>query len=344
MKAAIVYGEGTLKIEVVPVPRPNAYQALAKIEACSTCNSTDRKIIAGKLPFVTEYPAVLGHESVGTVVEVGSKVRNFEMGKRYFRPVAVYVGQKLGDIHSAWGAFAEYGLLTDNQAMIEDGADPASLCGFANLHQLVPEAISPEDATIVITLKEVCDNIQNFGVKAGQPFVVFGCGAVGASFITFARLLGAYPVVGIDRMDSALERSRKFGADLTINSSDVDLKEAVLDATGGGAEAIVDAVGSAEFLASAISMLKPNGRLHVYGVVSSTQVPFDLFAGQGGWSIVYNTQDETRVHNQVCSYVRMGLIRPSDFYNCVVPLDDLAKGVDALARGEAYKVVARMGD
>ena len=47
MKAAIVYGEGTLKIEEVPVPKPNAYQALAKIEACSTCNSTDRKIIEG---------------------------------------------------------------------------------------------------------------------------------------------------------------------------------------------------------------------------------------------------------------------------------------------------------
>lgn len=343
MKAAIVYGDGRLKIEDIPVPEPNEYQALARIEACSTCNSTDRKIMAGKLPFVREYPAVLGHESVGTVIEVGPKVRYFRKGGRYFRPVAIYVGETMGEIHSGWGGFAEYGLMTDNRAMIEDGADPASLCAFANLHQPVPEGISPEDATMMITLKEVCDNIQNFGVKAGQPFVVFGCGAVGSCFITFAKLLGAYPVVGVDRVDAALERAKEYGADVTINSSNVNLTEAVNEATGGGAEAIVDAVGNAALLAGALPMLIPDGRLHVYGIDSSAHITLDLFSGRGGWSLVMNSQDETRVHDQVSSYVQMGVIRLSDFYNCVVPLDDLKKGFDALASGEAFKVVATMG-
>jgi len=343
MRAAIVYGDGTLKIEDVPMPEPNAYQALAKIEACSTCNSTDRKIIAGKLPFVSEYPAVLGHESVGTVVEVGAKVRNYKKGKRYFRPVAVYVGQKLGSMHSAWGAFAEYGLLTDNQAMIGDGADPASLCSFADLHQPVPEGISPEDATMMITLKEVCDNIQNFGVKPGRPFAVLGCGAVGTCFITFAKLLGAYPVVAVDRVDAALDRSKKFGADVTINSTDIDLKEALIEATKGGPEAIVDAVGNSALLASMLPALVPDGRLHIYGIDPSTQIKLDVFTGRGGWSLVLNTQDERRTHEQVCGYVRMGAVRLADFYNCVVPLEELGNGIEALNSGQAFKVVAKMG-
>ena len=343
MKAAIVYGDGTLKIEDVPTPEPNEYQALAKTEACSTCNATDRKIIAGKLPFVRDYPAILGHESVGTVVEVGAKVRHFEKGKRYFRPAAIYVGDKMGDMNSAWGGFAEYGLLTDNQAMIADGADPATLNGYANLHQEVPEDVSAEDATMMITLKEVCDNIQQFGVKAGKPFVVFGCGAVGACFITFAKLLGADPVVAVDRVASALERAKKFGADVTVNTSEVDLHEGILEATGGGAEAVVDAVGSTQFLAGALPLLLPDGRLHVYGVDSSTEIKLDLFSGRGGWSLIMNAQDETRTHDQVCRYVQTGAIRLSDHYDCVVPLADLQKAFDALASGDAFKVVATMG-
>lgn len=344
MKAAIVYGDGTLKIEDVPPPQPNEYQALAKMDACASCNSTDRKIIDGKLAFVSAYPAILGHESVGTVVEAGAKVRNFETAARYFRPTAIYVGDQRGPLASGWGGFAEYGLLTDNQAMIEDGAAPTSLNAYANLHQRVPDGTGPADATMMITLKEVLDNIQNFGVNTGRPFVVFGPGAVGNTFVLLAKLLGAYPVVSIGRRDESLERARKFGADVTINNTKEDVTESVLDATGGGADAVIDAVGNMAFLSGAPALLAPGGRLGIYGIDSSMEVKLDLLGGPSSWSLVRVSQNESRVHDQLCAYVDMGAIRLSDFYDLVVPLDDLEKGFNALAAKKAFKVVATMAD
>jgi len=315
-----------------------------KIEACATCNSTDRKIIDGKLQFVTAYPAILGHESVGTVVETGAKVRSFETGKRYFRPTAIYVGDTMGDMSSGWGCFAEYGLMTDNPAMIEDGADPATLNGFANLHQAVPDGVPPEDATMMITLKEVLDNIQQFGVTAGRPFVVLGTGGVGVCFILFAKLLGATPVVAIGRRDGPLERARTLGADVTINNTKEDVKEGVLEATGGGADAVIDAVGSMEFLSGAPALLRSGGRIGVYGIDQSTEVTFDFLSGPRRWSFLRVSQDETRAHDQLCGYVEMGAVRLPDFYDLVVPLEDLKKGFDALASKRAFKVVAKMGE
>ncbi|MFH0965181.1 MAG: zinc-binding dehydrogenase [Planctomycetota bacterium] len=342
MKAAIAYGDGKLAVEETPVPQPDEYQALAKIEACSTCNSTDLKIIDGKLPFVREYPAVLGHESVGTVVEVGAKVRNFQVGKRYFRPTAAYPGTKLGKIFSGWGGFAEYGLLTDYHALVEDGADPAKLNPYARLHQEVPEAVSPEDATMMITLKEVLDNIQHFGVRLGKPFAVFGTGAVGCCFLLFAKLLGAYPVVAIARREESLARAKRFGADAAVNTSKGDMRDAVLAATGGGADAVVDCAGSVEFLSKAPALLAPGGRLGVYGVDTSSKVTLDLYSAAGGWSLVLTQQDETRSQDQLAGYVRMGVVRLAEFYSHVMGLEEIGKGVALLRSKEAFKVVVRM--
>ena len=96
LKAAVVEKPGTLIVKEVPEPEINDYQALVKILACATCNSTDKKLINGKLSeaFLT-FPGILGHESVGKVIEIGKRVRNYNVGDLVLLPVAVYKGEKL---------------------------------------------------------------------------------------------------------------------------------------------------------------------------------------------------------------------------------------------------------
>jgi len=108
MRAAIVETPGRLEIREVPLPQPGDYQALVRMEACSICNATDHKIVEGQLPFISrdQYPGILGHESVGTVVEVGPRVRHFREGDRVLRVWAVVPG-----LNSFWGGFAEFGLV-----------------------------------------------------------------------------------------------------------------------------------------------------------------------------------------------------------------------------------------
>lgn len=108
MKAVIAQGGGRFAFADVPMPQPTDYQCLCKIQACATCSGTDQKIVAEALPWKQSYPGILGHESVGRVIEVGAKVRHIKTGDMFLRPAAVYNGEKLGGFHSLWGGFAEY--------------------------------------------------------------------------------------------------------------------------------------------------------------------------------------------------------------------------------------------
>ncbi len=121
MQAAIVVEPGTVQVRQIPIPAPGPFEALVRIEACGLCGTTDRHLVAGTQCYhqADHYPAVLGHEAVGTVIEVGAKVSGFKLGDRVVRATSVWPGEKRGDLFSAWGGFAEYGIVRDRLALID---------------------------------------------------------------------------------------------------------------------------------------------------------------------------------------------------------------------------------
>ena len=93
MKAAVVESPGILRVKDVPRPDMGPYQALVEIIACATCNSTDQKLINGTLAKdYTNFPGILGHESIGRIIKTGDRVRNYSIGDLVVRPVAIYPG------------------------------------------------------------------------------------------------------------------------------------------------------------------------------------------------------------------------------------------------------------
>jgi len=212
MKVAIVEGNGKVKLGEAPMPEPNEYQCLCKILACATCTGTDQKIMNRKMFWVKEYPGILGHESVGRVVKTGAKVRNIRKGDMFLRPAAVYPGEKLGNYSSLIGGFAEYGLVTDTQALLKNqpNAEPNHYTIYQQ--KISPEIdISPADATILITLKEISSFLANVGVKFNSSLVILGAGPVAMSICFFAKLYGAYPVIVVGRRDEPLARMKNSG-------------------------------------------------------------------------------------------------------------------------------------
>src|ERR1700733_11269835 len=115
MKAIVVVSPGKFEVRDVPMPKPEPFEALVKIEACGLCGTTDRHIVEGHQAHhpAEWYPAVLGHESVGKVIQVGHLVTKFKAGDRVTRPVAIWPGTRQEDLYSAWGGFAEYGIVRD---------------------------------------------------------------------------------------------------------------------------------------------------------------------------------------------------------------------------------------
>ena len=120
MKGLVVTEDNKLYLEEkLPIPEIGEYEALVKNECCMICNGTDLGVIGGKVREVTRYPAVLGHEDAGRVVKIGKKVTSFKVGD-----LVVRAGQPDNEkFSSAWGGFAEYGIVKDYKAAMADQAD-----------------------------------------------------------------------------------------------------------------------------------------------------------------------------------------------------------------------------
>ena len=341
MKAAITDGKGKLWLEEVPIPEPGDYQCLCAIEACATCTGTDLKHIQGKLPFAVEYPAVLGHESIGTVTRVGPKVRYLQPGDWVLRPCAVYPGERLGPWLSAWGGFAEFGLVTDRRALLEDNP-AATPNNYTRFQQTVPRdlGISAPEATMLITLKETASVAASIGVGLFKSAVILGAGSVGISLCRFAKIFGAWPVIVVSRRDRQLDHARKIGADFTVNVERDNAVARIRELTAGkGADRMIDTTGQADFVKAMLPALAAEGKVAPYATYAtadaiSKAIPEDRR--------VPAPTSEDGAHPYLLDAVRLGLLNLGDFYSHRLPLTSIVEAFDLLRRKEAFKVVVEM--
>jgi len=344
MKAAVVPGDGTVVIKEVPVPEPGPYQCLVKILACATCTGTDHKIAHRALPWPMDYPAILGHEAFGRVVQLGKKVRYLKEGDLFLRPTSVYPGGKLGQYYSGWGGFAEYGLVTDVQAARED--DPgAEIPGLTVYQQKVPESLGldPADATMLITLKETASFLKVIGVGWKSSVAVLGSGPVAMGFCWFAKVFGAWPVIAIGRREAAAGLVKKAGADFYINNSREDMAGRVKELTENrGVDFVVDAAGDLNLLKESACLLAVNGKLAPYATSPSYQYVLDRAKGPGRWSLLFSGPDEPSAHQYLLDAVRLGLVNLKDFYSHRMPLSKIAEGFKMLEQKQAFKIVFEM--
>jgi Zn-dependent alcohol dehydrogenase len=101
--------------------------------------------------------------------------------------------------------------------------------------------------------------VNSAGLRAGQSVAVFGCGGVGLNAIQGAVATGAYPIIGIDVLDSKLEMARHFGATHTINLAKDDLEAEVKRLTGNGVDASIVAVGNIKAMEQGLVILAKQG-------------------------------------------------------------------------------------
>lgn len=342
MKAAITDGKGRLWLDDVPVPKPGPYQCLCRVEACTSCTGTDRKHIHGQLPFFHDYPGILGHESIGVVTEVGQGVRYIREGERYLRPAAAYPGEQLGDLWSAWGGFAEYGLITDVRAMKEDQPD-AEPSIYTRYQQPIPDdlGISPGDATALITLKENASWVSSAGVSIGMSVLVLGSGPVGYGMCWFAKAFGADPVIVVGRRDGPLAYAmEKAGADAVINTAREDLVARVRELTDGkGVDLIIETTGDAAVMKTSLATLGEGGKIAPYAVYEASDTVDEVVPAEKRAAA---TTAEHVAHEFMLDAVRLGMIKPGDFLSHRMPFDQICEGFDMLQNKVAFKTVFEM--
>jgi threonine dehydrogenase-like Zn-dependent dehydrogenase len=263
MKALTFHGKGDIRCESVPDPKiEDPRDAIVKVTACAICGS-DLHIYDGVIPQM-HHGDVLGHETMGEVVEVGAAVKNLKVGDRVVVPFTISCGE-------CW--FCQRGFYSACERSNPDhekaetlwGHSPAGLYGYSHLLGgyrggqaeylrapfadsgpiKVPDSLGDDQALFLSDIfptgymaAEFCD------IKKGDAIAIWGCGPVGQFAIRSAFMLGAERVIAIDHVPERLTLAAKAGAE-TLDFHKVDVYEAIKSMTKGrGADACIDAVGT----------------------------------------------------------------------------------------------------
>jgi threonine dehydrogenase-like Zn-dependent dehydrogenase len=344
MKAAVVESPGVLKVKDVPEPQMGPYQALVEIIACATCNSTDKKLIKGTLSKdFANFPGILGHESIGRVIETGSEVKNYKTGDLVVRPVAVYPGDRLGEYYSLFGGFSEFGLVTDYEADIEDNRRSEKDFTLWHIYQqTIPKEFDPVDSTMIITLREVLDWSDKFGLDEKSRLVILGSGPVAIIFAAIAKILRVNPIIMTGLRDKRLDLALRSGADFVINSNREDLKDRVMEYTEGkGATHIVEAVGKNELINDAYSILAHGGKIGIYGAGPSS-FNINWAKAPPTWALTHILQDERCSHDRVVDLIKNKKIDLKKFYSHTMEIDEVGRAFEILEERKALKVIIRI--
>ncbi|NOY83167.1 MAG: alcohol dehydrogenase catalytic domain-containing protein [Kiritimatiellaeota bacterium] len=338
MKAIAVTGPES--IELVELPRPviREYECLVKVTACGLCNSTDLKMIDGHVGDALHYPFILGHEGVGEVVEVGSRVRNFKLGDLVTDPAFRTEGET--GYRPDCGHFVEYAVAQDFEAMAEMGIEDKAFRAHCTRRVSLP--LSPADAAILLTFKETYSALKNFGFTPGMDVLLFGDGPIGLALIRLMRLLGAGWLGCVGHWDNRLERIKTDGgADCVVNGKTHDVK-ALLG--GRSFDMIVDAVGASSIIKQGFPMLKTGGKIAVFGVLKQSDpgVTIRDIRNNTSLHVLQWPVGEHEVHDEVVDMVRSGQLDPRRFYSHTETLANFAEAVRKIRTREAFKVVVVM--
>ncbi|MEV7007529.1 alcohol dehydrogenase catalytic domain-containing protein [Streptosporangium sp. NPDC051022] len=267
MKALVYEGPGRKTWTEVPDPTiMDPWDAIIQVDTVTICG-TDLHILGGDVPEV-EPGRILGHEAVGTVVEVGDAISELRPGDRVLASCVSACGRCLYCRRSRYGQCLGGGGWILGRLVDGVQAQYARL-PFADLStHMLPPTIGDEAvvmlADIMPTSYEV--GVLNGRVRPGDTVVIVGMGPIGLAAILTARLYSPVRVIAIDKAEPRLRAAERFGADITVAPAD-DPLEVVRSVTGGlGADVAIEAVGVPESFELCASLIRPCGHVANIGV------------------------------------------------------------------------------
>ena len=346
MNAAVFYGPNDLRMEQRPVPAPAENELLLKVGACAICGSDLRTYRFGARNI--SGTVVMGHEVAGAIVEAGESLRGYGPGGRVAVAPAIPCGEcpycargiqtmcdNLRSIGYEFnGGFADY-MIVPWSAVKAGCVNP------------VPENLSFEEATLAEPLACAINGQELLNVNTGDTAVILGAGPLGSMHANLARIRGASKIIISDIQEYRLELAKTFAVDVVIDAAREDVTARVMEETGGaGASVVIVAAPSAKAQEQALTLAAKHGRISFFGGLPKT----DPFASINANLIHYRelfvmgAYGSAPRHNRLAlELLSSGQVNAASLIGLVVPLEKIAEGLDAVARGQVLKVVVRPG-
>jgi S-(hydroxymethyl)glutathione dehydrogenase/alcohol dehydrogenase len=364
VKAALAVAAGhPLSIETVQLEGPKAGEVLVEIRATGICH-TDKYTLSGADPEGL-FPAILGHEGAGVVVDIGPDVRSLKKGDHVIplytpecRQCKSCLSRKT-NLCTAIRATQGRGLMPDGTSRFSFNGQPVlhymGCSTFANYTVLPEIALAKvrEDAPFEKICYIGCGVTTGIGavfftagVKPGESVVVFGLGGIGLNVVQGARIAGADMIVGVDINPGRRALAEKFGMTHFVNPKEVegDLVPYLVDLTGGGADHSFECVGNTTLMRQALECAHRGwGKSTIIGVAGGGQEistrPFQLVTGRVWQGSAFGgARGRTDVPKIVDWYME-GKINIDDLITHVLPLERINEGFDLMTRGESIRSV-----
>src|SRR5436189_3235878 len=263
MKALVYNGPGLRSWEGKPDPEiQDPTDVIVRIDSATICG-TDLHILKGDVPEV-QPGTVLGHEAVGTIVEIGAAVTTLEPGDRVLVSCITSCGR------CAFCREGRYGLCTGGGGWIFGHVIDGLQAEYArvpfadtSVYKLPPELTDEQVlflADILPTAFEV--GVLNGGLAPGDTVAIVGAGPIGLAAVLPAKLCTPGRIVAIDPAPARLDKALELGADVAIDNSIEDAVERVMALTDGlGADVAIEAVGIPETFELCADLVRPGGHV-----------------------------------------------------------------------------------
>lgn len=364
VRAAVAFEKGKpLEIETVQLEGPKEGEVLVEIKASGICH-TDAFTLSGDDPEGI-FPAILGHEGAGVVVEVGKGVTSLAVGDHVI-PLYTPECRQCKSCTSHKTNLCTSIRATQGQGLMPDGTCRFSYKGKPIMHYMgcstfANYTVLPEIALAKIRPDAPFDKVCYIGcgvttgigaviftakVEVGANVVVFGLGGIGLNVIQGAKMVGANMIIGVDINPERQAMARAFGMTHFVNPKEIkgDLVAHLVELTGGGADYSFECIGNVNTMRQALECCHRGwGVSTVIGVAGAGQEistrPFQLVTGRV-WkgSAFGGARGRTDVPRIVDWYMD-GKINIDDLITHVMPLEDINKGFDLMHEGKSIRSV-----
>ncbi|CAI2353736.1 unnamed protein product [Caenorhabditis sp. 36 PRJEB53466] len=268
--AAVLHGVDDLRLEQVPIQRPLPNQVLVRVHTVGICGSDVHYWTHGSIgPFIVKEPMIVGHETSGTVAEVGSAVTHLKVGDR----VAMEPGLpcKLCE-HCKTGRYN----LCPEMRFFATPPIHGTLARFvahdADFCFKLPDNVSFEEGALLEPLSVAIHACRRGNVQMGQRILVLGAGPIGVLNMLTAKAVGAGRVVITDLDEGRLALAKKLGADATINVRGKSLETVraeIISALGDQQPHVsIECTGAQPSIETAITTTRSGGVIVLVGLGS----------------------------------------------------------------------------
>ena len=362
-RAAVAFEAGKpLEIAEVDVGGPAAGEVMVEIKATGVCH-TDAFTLSGDDP-EGAFPAILGHEGAGVVVEVGEGVKDLKVGDHViplYTPECRTCNFCLNPKTNLCQAIRE----TQGEGLMPDRTSRFSIDGEPILHYMGCSTFSnytvlPEIAVAKVREDAPFDKICYVGcgvttgigavaftmkVEPGATVAVFGLGGIGLNVIQGAKLVGARRIIGVDINPSKKELATQFGMTDFVNPKEVeDVVDHLIQMTGGGVDYSFECIGNVNLMRQALECChKGWGQSCIIGVAGAGQEistrPFQLVTGRSWRGTAFGGARGRTDVPMIVDWYMEGKIHIDEMITHTMPFTEINTAFDLMHEGKSIRSV-----